>query len=271
MSSFDPPVRLTRDGSQKFTPHVAGDEVVYAVWGTPKLIQLMRLKLADRTAEPLNKEAAKSELDPALSLDGRYLAFVQLRAPLSLALVIRDRKTGSEAAVPPAPGFAGMRSPTVAPDGSRVLYSFADDAQQHILSVDAKAGDCRTLTTGLGINNWPCFSPDGKRVAFASSRVGKFDIYVMNTDGSAVRRLTDSPCQNIRPRFSPDGRRIAFASRRDGPPRVFVMNADGSNVRRIETGSEADDYPCWRADGKQLVVVSEVAGRHDLYQVNVPG
>jgi TolB protein len=259
-------VRLTLDGGLKFSPQVTtrGEEVIYTLMATPKLFRLMRLKLGDRSVEPWHRDAPKSELDPAVSVDGRYLAFVQLRGVLSLALVIRDLQAGSDGGVPPASGFAGMRSPAIAPDGKRVLYCFAGKGSQHIYSVDMQGGDRRMLTAGVGIDNWPCYSPDGKWVVFGSSRRGKFDVWVMSADGGNLRRLTDSPRQDIRPRFSPDGRRIAFTSHRDGRPRVYVMNADGSAVKRLETGSEGDDFPTWHPDGRRLLFVSEVAGQRDL-------
>lgn len=265
-------LRLTHDGTPKFSPQVIGrgEEIVYTLMATPKLFRLMRLKLADQSVEPLHQEASKSELDPARSLDGRYLAFVQLRGILSLALVIRDLQAGTDGVVPPASGFAGMRSPAIAPDGKRVLYSFAENGQQHIYSVDMRGGDRRAITGGVGINNWPSYSPDGKWLAFGSSRNGKFDVWVMGADGGSLRRLTSSPRQDIRPRFSPDGRRIAFTSHRDGTARVYVMNADGTAVQRVQTESEGDDYPTWHPDGRRLVLVSEIAGQHDLVLVDAP-
>lgn len=267
------PVQLTSDGGMKFSPQFIsrGEEIVFTVLLASKLLRLMKVKVSDRVVEPLHKAAAThSELDPSVSADGRTISFVQLRGVLSLALVIRDIQTGKDVEVPPAPGFAGMRSPAVAPDGSRVVYSFAEGIHQHLWSVDARAGDRKAITDGPGINNWPNFSPDGKRLAFSSSRNGDFDVYVMPAAGGPATRLTNTPLQDVRPRFSPDGRRIAFTSHRDGTARVYVMNADGSGVKRVETGSERDDFPSWHPDGQKLVLVSEVRGRHDLYLVEAP-
>jgi Tol biopolymer transport system component len=266
------PVRLTDDGGYKFSPcfSAAGREVIYTLWDGMTLMHLMRLRLPEGTVEPLHKDTPLSELEPSVSADGRYLACVALRGVLSLGLRIRDRKQNTTVEVAPEPGFCGMRSPAVAPDNSRVLYSFAAGGWQKLYSVDVRGGDRKVLTEGAGIDNWPSFSPDGKRVVFGSSRGGVFDLYVMKPDGKEVRRLTHGPFRHVRPRFSPNGDHIAFSGFQDGRCRVFVMRADGSRVRCVETKSEGDDYPSWHPDGKRLVVVSEVGGKHDLYLVHAP-
>jgi TolB protein len=264
--------KLTGDGGRKFSPQftAGGSEIVYTLFDGATLMRLMRLRMTNHRAEPLRREASSSELDPAVSADGRYLAFVQLRGALSLGLQIHDLKQNTSAGVPPEPGFCGLRSPAIAPDNTRVLYSFAAGGRQKLYSVDVQGGDRGIVTDGVGIDNWPDFSPDGKQVVFASSRGGRFDIYVMKADGSELRRLTDGPFRNVRPRFSPDGRHIAFSSFRDGRCRVYVVRTDGFGVRQVETESEWDDYPSWHPDGRHLVVVSEFSGRHDLYLIETP-
>ena len=266
------PVRLTRDGQLKRDPVFlpGGKELVFTLLESPVQLRLMKLKLADGSVEPLHPNVTKSEFEPAFSADGRYIAFVQSRGNLSLALVIRDRMQKSDSEVRPAGGFSGMRSPAISPDGSRVLYCFPDDGRQQIYSVNLKATDRKLLTNSGGINNWPCFSSDGKRIVFGSTRDEGYELYVMNSDGGAVRRITSSPRQDIRPRFSPDGKRIAFTSSRDGNYEIYVINADGSRPQRITNHEERDDFATWHPDGRRLVVVSEREGRHDLYLVDVP-
>ena len=266
------PLKLTEDGRLKFSSAFipSGEELIFATFETPVLFRLMRLRMSDRTVEPLHKDATNSEFEPAFSADGRYYAFARNSGVLSVQIVIRDRQTNQDAFVPPGTGFSGLRSPAFSADGGRVLYSFADADRQQIHSVDARAGDHKMLTDSAGINNWPCCSPDGKQIVFGSTRDGNYEIYVMNVDGSEVRRLTDCPFQDIRPRFSPDGKRIAFMSGRDGNYEIYLMNSDGSGVTRLTNNPERDDYPTWHPDGKHLVIASERAGRQDLYLIDVP-
>lgn len=270
-SSADEPLRLTDDGRLKASPVFVkeGAELVFAVLETPKLFRLMRMELADRSVQPLRKDASSAEFEPACSSDGRYYAFVRQRGVLSLSLAILDTESNTLAEVLPPPGFAGMRSPAFSPDNSRVLYSLAEGGRQSLYSVDIHAGDKKVLTSE-GINNWPCFSPDGKRIVFSSTRHGNFEICMMNADGSDFRRLTDSPLQDIRPKFSPDGKRIAFTSHRDGNHEIYMMNADGSGLRRLTNHPERDDYPTWHPDGDRIAFVAERSGQHDIYLMKVP-
>jgi TolB protein len=265
-------VRLTTDGVLKTSPVFCrkSTELIYAVLENPKRFRLMRMDLASRAVDALRKDASTAEFEPACSRDGRYCAFVRQKGVLSLSMAVLDRQTNSLVEVTPPPGFAGMRSPAISPDNTRILYSFADGGRQQIYSTNVQAENPTKLTESAGINNWPCFSPDGKLVVFGSSRDGNFEVYVVNSDGSDPRRITNSPFQDIRPRFSPDGRRIAFVSHRDGNSEIYVINADGSGLTRITHDDERDDYPEWHSDGKRLVIVSERNGQHDLYLVCVP-
>jgi Tol biopolymer transport system component len=265
-------VRLTTDGRTKADPVFirGGSEIVFTVLESPTQLSLMRLRLADGTVERLHPGATTSEFEAAFSPDGRYYAFVQSRANLNLKLVIRDTKLNRDALFDPGGGFAGMRRPAVAPDGSRVVFSLPNAAGQQLVSVDAEGKDRKDLTRA-GINNWPAYSPDGKRLAFGSSRDGDFEVYAMDADGGGARRLTRSRGLDARPAWSPDGRRIAFTSNRDGCYQIYVMNADGGGARPVRRTGEREDYAAWHPDGKRLVVVAEGGGRSDLYLIEVPG
>ena len=247
-----------------------GQTVIYTLFADPTLMRLMRLKIAEAKPEPLNKEATKSEFEPAVSNDGRMLAFVQLRGSLSLGLEIRDLDTNRRSEVPPGEGFSGMRSPAISPDRSQVVYALPHDGRQKLYIVSSQGGSPRMLTDGQGIDNWPSFSPDGRQIVFSSSRDRNFELYLVDSEGKDLRRLTDHPRQDIRPAFSPDGKRIAFTSHRDGVARVYVMNADGTSVQGVKPVGDRDDFPTWHPDGRRLVLVSERGGGHDLYVVDAP-
>ena len=264
---------LTTDGRFKDSPSFigpSGTEVVFVVQESPQLMRAMRLNLADGAVTPLNPDWGKNEFEPAFSRDGTWLASVQSRGNLSMALLIRPvSPPGQEFEVKPEGGFCGFRSPTFSPDGKLVYYSFADGDRQTIVSVTRQAGEKTTVIGGPGHANWPSLSPDGRLLAFSSTRDGNYEIYSSNADGSSIRRLTDHPRQDIRPRLSPDGKRIAFTSGRDGNYEIYVMQVDGTNLKRVTSNPERDDYPAWHPDSRQLVYVAERAGKHDIYLIDV--
>ena len=110
------PIRLTTDGRVKRDPvflNPQGTELLYALLEKPNQLRLMKLSLVNRTSTPLHPTETRSEFEPTVSADGRYLAFVQNRGNLSLALVIQDLVENQTSEVPPGGGFSGPRSPTV--------------------------------------------------------------------------------------------------------------------------------------------------------------
>lgn len=264
--------QLTRDGRPKFSPTFrdGGRELVFVELVNPTLYQIRRLVLADGTSEPLHTTAPTSEFEPAWSADGECYAFLKTRSALNVSIVVRNKQGVQLGELLPGDGFAGFRAPALAPDHSRVAFSYAERGRQQIYSAKLGGDDRTRVTDTSGINNWPSYSPDGRWIVFGSSRDGNFEIYRMRADGSDVRRLTESPFQDIRPRFSPDGNRIAFTSHRDGNAEIYVMQSDGSAVRRVTNSPDRDDYADWHPDGERLVIVSERGGKHDLYLVRVP-
>lgn len=266
------PQRLTQDGRQKSSPvfRDAGRELIYVDFADATLFQLRKLVLADGTSELLHPKSTTAEFEPAWSADGELYTHLKLRGVLSIGIVVRDKQATVLHEIQPGGGFNGYRSPALAPDHSRLAFSYAERGAQQIYSSQPNGEDRKQLTESNGINNWPSYSPDGRTIVFGSSRDGNFEIYRMDSDGSNPRRLTDDPFQDIRPRLSPDGQRIAFTSHRDGNAEIYVINADGSDPRRVTDSPERDDYAEWHPDGKRLAIVSERDGRHDLYLVDAP-
>jgi Tol biopolymer transport system component len=263
--------RLTSHGRMKMDPVFIKDgaELIYTVQESPTQMSLMRLKVADGTSERLHPQATTAEFEATFSADGRFYAFVQSQANLNLKLAIRDTKQSKDSIFDPGGGFAGMRRPSFALDGSRVVFSIPGNGGQQIHSVNNEGGGRQELTKS-SFNSWPAYSPDGKQIAFGSSRDGDYEIYVMAADGSGPRRLTRSPGLDMRPAWSPDGTQIAFTSNRDGHYQIYVMKADGSDVRRVSTNQERDDYVTWHPDGKRLAFVSERSGKFDVYLMELP-
>jgi Tol biopolymer transport system component len=244
--------------------------LVYVVQARPEQLQLVKRNLVDGTEQPIHKDETRSELEPAFSRDGRFVAYLQSRSAASVGMVIDDTREDVQAEIPPASGFSGMRSPAFTPDGRRVLYAFAEGGRQKIFSCNTAGKDRKLLVDGAGLCNWPSVSADGRMLLFGSTRDGNYEIYVAAADGSAVHRLTHHRGQDVRPRLSPDGKRIVFVSNRDGNREIYLMNVDGSGISRITKSRERDDFPAWHPDGKRIVFVGERCGRFDLRLLDVP-
>ncbi len=264
--------QLTTDGQMKFTPSFfcSTSEIAFVQFIKPTLFQIMVLNLEDLLVRPLNEKETRHELDITASPDGTYYAYLKCQGTLKGSIEILDHRHQQIGNLPPGEGFGYYRSLAFAPDNSRLAFSYAEDVDQHIFSVDLAGNNRKQLTTGSGIHNWPCFSPDGRLIAFGSTQDGNYEIYTMPSNGTGVRRLTNHPTMDMRPKFSPDGQRICFTSNRDQNYEIYVMNLDGSGLQRITDHPERDDYATWHPNGKQLLMVSERSGNHDLYLVDLP-
>lgn len=264
--------RLTDDGRFKLSPTFLGDggEIAFSVHDIPNRLTLMRLKVADGTQTRMFPLIEQHLLDVTMSRSGRYVVFARAGTSPQLPLVIKDMTANTEAVYNPLDARGGLRSPSISPDETRVIFGQSAPGGQQIASVDMKAGDVRLLTRESGINTHPQYSPDGQQIVFSSSRERDFEIYVMKSDGSDVRRLTISSGMDSHPRWSPDGRRICFTSHREGNYEIYVMNADGSDPHNITRHPERDDFAAWHPSGKQIVAISERNGENDLYLYDVP-
>ena len=265
-ASAGEPVRVTTDGTLKLAPVFTGaeDEVAFASHEAPNLVAIVRLKLSDGTRRLMHPTVVNHQFDPAFSGDGRIHAYARSSTSPQTVLVIQNSHDKEESVFRPRESRATVRNPSIAPDGSRVVFSLSDVGGHQINSVNAQAKDLKRLTDDAGMNAWPAYSPDARKIAFGSSRTGDFEIYVMDADGSHVSRLTRSPGLDIRPAWSPDGSRIAFTSNRDGNYEIYVMNSDGSGRRNVTSHPSRDDYAAWHPDGR-LLFLSDRDGGTDFY------
>lgn len=191
-----------------------------------------------------------SDLTPAASPDGRWLAWVRKcrsDVDIMMAPIVYDAVTGQ-------PGLAPATNVT--------------------------------LALGSGADRWPQFSPDGTQLAFIRKTTGNFDIWraglAMSTAGvpslvSPVRavRLGDMQVEDCCVTWSPDGTTLVWASNVNRYQQSFnlyqvssdaveiwdaVTNVDRSRdgtldvtvVRQLTSGREYEGTPHHDADGTVL-------------------
>ncbi|MEM7801473.1 MAG: hypothetical protein AAF633_19920, partial [Chloroflexota bacterium] len=128
-------------------------------------------------------------------------------------------------------------SPSVSPDGSKIVYHSPTNGREQIFILDIETGEERQLTSGAGNFTFPVWSPNAEnpKIAFHSDRDGVFDIFVINPDGSELVKITsDLEFDAFFPSWSPNGEFVLFHARVGDVNRdLYMAKVDGSGILRL--------------------------------------
>jgi Tol biopolymer transport system component len=243
-------------------------------------------------------------LDPALSPDGKQVAFSRWEFPYGLYVINVDG-TGERQLL----GTPMLKAPAWSPDGTRIAFAYQNGGhisdwiretkvkdpttgQKRLLDVKMRA-DARwrlgvasaadgqfTELDGHEYSFSPTWSADGKHIAYASDKglsltwegVGAAASRDPNTYTLSDRRFVDRA-----PAWSPDDTRIAFQNRANDYWEILVMNADGSG-RTLLTKSPflakvpvSSVSPTWSPDSAHIAYLSNAGGKWNIWVMNADG
>jgi Tol biopolymer transport system component len=203
---------------------------------------------------------------PALSPDGRFVAFDSDRAGQLDIWVVRTDGTGLRLVTTDP---ADDTEPTWSPNGDRIAFaSNRDDPAGDIYLVPAAGGAATRLTTDPAADTQPAFSPAGNRIAFTTTRFqpagstgsggtrAGTDIATIAVTGGAATRVDAGE----QPAWSPDGNRLTYVSRATDPSGdVVVRTLATGQVRPVAAQPDrAETHPTW--NGTTVVYARVVAG-----------
>lgn len=226
--------RLTTHSAADYDPTAAGNHVVF-VSERDGNKELYSLRLGGGAEKRLTQNGV-SDLYPALSPDGKRLAFVRGSGLTRLHIAAPDA-TG---AVPPDPthGHDGTleTAPAWSPDGTTLVFSStaAGNPDIYIWS-GAKAA---LLEASTGGDFEPAISPDGKYVAFASNRTDDVELYLLDLRDRSLRRLTEREGSDGHPAWLPDGRIVYVAYTGTTPELRWLDPADPTVTHPIPLPGE---------------------------------
>jgi Tol biopolymer transport system component len=180
------------------------------------------------TGKTVRLTRAARARDPAISPDGRWVAFSQ-----------NDRSQSTLAVVPIQPGgrirtvWRGARfdqayAPVWSPDGTRIAFSaWRAGGYRDLLIADCPPGAGHTVGAGSewspedcgkvtelshdrAIDADPVWSPDGRWLFYDSDRTGISNVFARDMRSGALWQVTNVVGGAFEPSVSRDGRRLAY-------------------------------------------------------------
>jgi Tol biopolymer transport system component len=182
---------------------------------------------------------ARDAMSPAVSPDGRRLAFVASEGT-SRALVVAAGEGTDRRVLVSAGQTARLEAPRFAPDGSTLVFAAAFPS-----AVAAEIPPASGVPKGPGAPGRPPgpAAPSGAGIGAAARALAggllprpayahgqPMDLYAIGVDGSGLRRLTRLDADDPAAAWSPDGRRLALLVGGG----LYVLNADGSELTLVE-------------------------------------
>lgn len=212
------------------------NEVIYTDGAWDEGVGLWRLRLSKGAQPQLIHGTSDRYFAPAISRDGRRLAFAVNR-------VYREdtwKKSLADSDAEPKPLLSSTHSdlnPQYSPDGRFIAFHSTRSGASDIWVAESDGTNPRRLTfTNARTTATPRWSPDGEWIAFESNQTGQSEVYIVHSGGGPIRRLTDNPATDAIPSWSHDGRTIYFCSDRTGRYEIWKMSASGAQPTQVTQG-----------------------------------
>jgi eukaryotic-like serine/threonine-protein kinase len=222
-------------------------------------------------------KAPASDRDPAISYDGRQVAYFSCANCCSGACDLMTVELDAELRPVGAPrrltsmnsqmeGLAWTR------DGRSLIFRRLTGMLYYLwrVDVDGRNPPDRIELTGLGARR-PSTVPSRDRLVYGRP-TDDMDIYQIRPKGS-VHPVSRSSFPDFYPTFSPDGKHIAFCSARSGDvSRIWVARTDGSEPRQLTGDMQGgQNEPSWSPDGRTLAFASPSDGQQHIWTIDVEG
>jgi hypothetical protein len=243
------------------------------------------------TVAPPGARATRGDLyiSPAVSPDGRYVAFISTRDLFSIDLFLIDTQTGEINRLIRSERdehYDALRfidsAGSWSPDGSKFAFVVFERGANRIaiLDVATRRIEQRIEVPGVGAVSNPVWSPDGTRLAFSGATVGISNLYTLTIGTLEVQQLTSDRHAVIHPAWSPDGGTITFATDR-GPETNFQqltyspmtlasldLTTRQLTVHSLFPGAKHIN-PQYSPDGRSLYFIANPEGVADIFRYSL--
>ena len=174
-------------------------------------------------------------------------------------------------------------SPSVSPDGSRIVYL----GQREVFSVDLWVADARTgevqgrLATANAnphldqlayMNTSGTWSPDGRRFAFVTYAQGDNQIAVANVEERTI--VERYPLEEVGGIYSmdwsPEGERIVFSGTSGGVTNLYMLDLERGTARKLTDDRWSELHPSFSPDGSTVAFSTDRGDAGNLRDLLFP-
>lgn len=199
--------RITTALGDDVNPTVGGGRIVFTSFRSGNA-ELWSMPLAGGTETRLTFTSL-NETDPALSPDGRRLAYLSnAQVGTNKVFTANPDATGATRATPAGFGLDGApeTAPAWAPTGTRLAFVSTGEGSADVFTMTL--GGTPALLSGLDNVSEvePAWSPDGSRIVYVSTVTGGGDLYLVRLSDGQVTQLTTRAGADSSPSWLPDGR-----------------------------------------------------------------
>ena len=236
------------------------------------------------------ENGGRMNISPALSPDGKYVAFISERNVISTDLYIADAQTG-EIIRQISNNFQRSHideisflesAGTWSPDSKQFASVIFAKGRTNLLIVDVEKG--RTIREisipGVEYINNAAWSPDGQRILISGLVEGRSDLYLYSIKDKIVQNLTNDAHSDLHPAWSADGKQIVFSSDRGTAARINLggyssyrlctLDVATRKITVLDIFPHADNLnPQFGPQNSSIYFLSNADGLRNLYEYNL--
>ncbi|HEU4522922.1 MAG TPA: BamA/TamA family outer membrane protein [Thermoanaerobaculia bacterium] len=239
--------------------------------------------------EKRRRRATELNVAPAISPDGRYIAFLSARELFSIDLFLADAQTGQIirqlVSSDRDAHFESLRfiesAGSWSPDGRRLAFVTFAKGDNFLSLVDVETRNTESIRVpGIEAIINVAWSPDGQTIAISGQATGVSDLFLYNLQTKELRRLTNDRYADLQPAFSPDGRTLAFVTDRGddtsltdlqfAEKRLAIIDINTGVTRILPIWADAKHInPQWAPDGDGIYFIGNPEGVPDIFRYNL--